>query len=405
VTTALVIGAGIAGPVAALALRHAGIQATVHEAHPGPATDLGAWLGLQTNGFDALRAVDAEESVRELGCGTPLIRFHNHRGAVLGEIPTGRPLPGGTPGRSMKRSDLHHALQTLARRHDIEIRYGHRLLNARAEGAGVVASFADGSTARADLLLGCDGIHSRVRTLLDPHAPRARYVPMVNTGGYADAVPPGAEPSTLTMWFGRRAFAGYIVTGDAQAWWFANPPRRHEPAGGELAGMTDAGWRCLLHALYGEDPSPVTDLIEATPGPLAGWTMYDLPKVPVWHDDRMVLLGDAAHAVSPSTGQGASMAIEDAVVLAQCLRDLPPAAAFARFETIRRPRVERVVAEGVRSSRLRSAGPVTRLVRNLVLPLVLQRAAGSGDDSLAWMHRHHIEWNATPDAPARRSTG
>jgi 2-polyprenyl-6-methoxyphenol hydroxylase-like FAD-dependent oxidoreductase len=400
-TTALVIGGGIAGPVAAVALQRAGIHATIHEAQPGPTTDVGAWLGLQTNGLDALRAVGAEELVRGLGCETPLIRFHDHRGKILGELPTGRALPGGVSGRSMKRSDLHRALRTVALEHDIEMRYGQRMTDARADGDGVLATFADGSTARADLLLACDGIHSRVRVLLNPGAPGARYVPMVNTGGYARTVPPGGEPGILTMWFGKRAFAGYIVTPDAQTWWFANPPRRREPAGGELAAITDAGWRLLLKSLYGDDPSPMADLIDATPGPLAGWTTYDLPRVPVWHDDRMVLLGDAAHAVSPSTGQGASMAIEDAVVLGQCLRDLPPTAAFARFEAVRRPRVERVVAEGVKSSRLRSPGPVTRTLRNLILPLVLQHAAGSGAESLAWMHRHHIEW----DQPVTAANG
>ncbi|WP_131785276.1 FAD-dependent oxidoreductase [Protofrankia symbiont of Coriaria ruscifolia] len=392
--TALIIGAGIAGPVAAMALQRAGIDVVVYEAYPAPTTDVGSWLGLQTNGLDALRAIGADRTVSELGVPTASIAFRTSAGRPLGEIPTGRPLPGGSTGLSIKRSDLHRALRDEASRRGITIRHGRRLVGMTSDVDGVVASFTDGSTAAGDLLVGCDGIRSRVRELLNPSGPRARYVPALNVGGYADLVPPGDRPGVLTMAFGRRAFSGRIVTPAGQTWWFANPPRRDEPADGELGRIGDAEWRDSLRRLYEVDQSPIVDLIDATPGPLTGWTTYDLPAVPVWHDDRTVLIGDAAHATSPSSGQGASMAIEDAVVLGQCLRDLPAPRAFARFEALRRPRVERVVAEGRKSSRLRSVGPVGRLARSLVLPLVLKHAAGTGAESLAWMHQHHIDWDA-----------
>jgi 2-polyprenyl-6-methoxyphenol hydroxylase-like FAD-dependent oxidoreductase len=411
--TALVIGAGIAGPVAAMALQRAGIDVDVHEAYPAAAEDIGAWLGLQTNGLDALRAIDADRTVREIGFPTPSIAFRNGTGKVLGEIPTGKPLPGGALGRSMKRSDLHRALRDEAARRGIQIRHGRRLVGVTsgeggsgvgggAGGRGVVATFADGSTAAGDLLVACDGIRSRVRELLNPSGPKARYVPMLNVGGYADLVPPGGQPGVLTMIFGKRAFSGYLVTPAGQTWWFASPPRRDEPADGELARIGDQQWRETLRRLYGVDRSPIADLIDATPRPLTGWTTYDLPAIPVWHDDRVVLVGDAAHATSPSSGQGASMAIEDAVVLGKCLRDLPVPQAFARFEALRRPRVERVVAEGRKSSRLRSVRPLGRLARNLVLPLILDHAAGSGSESLAWMHQHHIDWDTPVTAGSRQ---
>ncbi|WP_445548647.1 FAD-dependent oxidoreductase [Frankia sp. CiP1_Cm_nod2] len=391
--TALIIGAGIAGPVAAMALRRAGIDVLVHEAYPAPAAEAGSWIGLQTNGLDALRAIGADRTVRRLAVPTPSIAFRTGTGRPLGEIPTGRPLPGGTAGVSIKRSDLHRALRDEASRRGVEIRHGQRLVSVASGADGVVATFADGSTAVGDLLVGCDGIHSRVRESLNPSGPRARYVPILNVGGYADVTPPGDRPGVLTMTFGRRAFSGRLVTPTGQTWWFANPPRRDEPANGELREISDAQWRDSLRQLYEPDRSPIMDLIGATPGPLTGWATYDLPTVPVWHDDRAVLIGDAAHATSPSSGQGASMAIEDAVVLGQCLRDLPVPRAFARFEALRRPRVERVVAEGRKSSRLRSVGPVGRLARGLVLPLVLRHAAGSGAESLAWIHQHHIDWD------------
>jgi 2-polyprenyl-6-methoxyphenol hydroxylase-like FAD-dependent oxidoreductase len=99
-TRALIIGGGVAGPVAAMALQKAGIGSTVHEAHTAPAHDVGAWLGLQTNGLDALRAIEAERSVLGVGFPTPRIEFRSGTGKVLGSVSTGGPR---TVGRSACR--------------------------------------------------------------------------------------------------------------------------------------------------------------------------------------------------------------------------------------------------------------------------------------------------------------
>ena len=106
----------------------------------------------------------------------------------------------------------------------------------------------------------------------------------------------------------------------------------------------------------------------------------------------MIVIGDAAHATAPSSGQGASMAVEDAVVLARCLRDLPETGqAFAAYERLRRGRVEKIVAHGARTSNSKAAGPVGRALRDLMMPMILKRVARGG--SLAWMHDYHIDWD------------
>src|SRR4051794_15083182 len=143
---AIIIGGGVAGPVAAMALQKAGIEATVHEAHPAPAGDVGAWLGVQVNGLDALRAIDAEGVVRAAGFSSPVIEFRSWTGKVLGSLPTGHPSSGGAPGLSMRRSDLYRALHAEALRRGIDIRYASRLIDARSTGDAVTAVFADGST-------------------------------------------------------------------------------------------------------------------------------------------------------------------------------------------------------------------------------------------------------------------
>jgi 2-polyprenyl-6-methoxyphenol hydroxylase-like FAD-dependent oxidoreductase len=108
----------------------------------------------------------------------------------------------------------------------------------------------------------------------------------------------------------------------------------------------------------------------------------------------MVLIGDAVHATSPASGQGSSLALEDAVVLARCLRDLPVPEAFAVFEGLRRERVERVVAQGFGVSSAKSPPPIGRLARDLLMPVVLRRAAARGRDQQAWVRAHHVDWDA-----------
>lgn len=109
----------------------------------------------------------------------------------------------------------------------------------------------------------------------------------------------------------------------------------------------------------------------------------------------MIVIGDAAHTAAPSSGQGAAMVFEDAVQLARCLRDRPDVpAAFAAYERLRRERVERVVAQGKRTSGTKVAGPVGRLVRDLALPVIARRVARDDGASLAWLYDHHIDWAA-----------
>jgi FAD-dependent urate hydroxylase len=121
---------------------------------------------------------------------------------------------------------------------------------------------------------------------------------------------------------------------------------------------------------------------------------YDLPTVPAWHSESMVIIGDAAHAASPSSGQGASLAAEDAVMLAKCLRDLPSIPrALATYDRLRRSRVERIVKWGSGMNNTKKQGPMGRVLRDLVLPIILKK--GSRPEELAkmsWMFHHHIDW-------------
>jgi 2-polyprenyl-6-methoxyphenol hydroxylase-like FAD-dependent oxidoreductase len=392
-TTALVIGGGVAGPTTALALQHAGIEPLVFEAHAPAAADVGSYFTITPNGLDVLRTLDALHLAQAVGIPTRCNVLWNERGERLAAIPLGTPLADGTPSLTLKRSRMAALLQAEALRRGVRVEFEKRLVDTTRTGDGrVVAHFADGSEAVGDLLIGADGIHSPTRQLIDLAAPAGRYVGLTNFGGYTPDVRLAAEPQAWHMIFGRHAFFGYLVDPTGGAVWFANVPRDPiTPA--ERAATSAESWRDQLVDLFAEDDGPAVELIRRGQLELAGDNTYDLPHVPTWHRDRMIVIGDAAHAPSPSSGQGASMAMEDALVLAKCLRDVDPIGdAFAVYERLRRARVERIVAQGARSSSSKVPGPLGRFARDLMLRLLLRVVVT--DKSLAWMYDYRVDWRS-----------
>ncbi|GAA4589239.1 FAD-dependent monooxygenase [Planotetraspora phitsanulokensis] len=389
---ALVIGGGIAGPVTAMALQRAGIDSEVFEAYERGSEGVGAFLTLAVNGLEALRVLDLHDLVCDLGMDSSLMRMSNGRGKPLGTLTQ--------PSRTLKRADLYQVLRDEAVRRGARVHYGRRLVDASIADGRVRADFADGTSAEGDLLIGADGLRSRTRTIIDPGAPRAQHVGLLNTGGFARGVTVPGETGTSYFIFGKRCFFGYLIHPDGEVWWFANPPSPKEPTQEELAAITPARWRAELLELFKDDAGPMADIIRATDHIIPGWNTYDFPTVPRWFNERMVIVGDAAHATSPSAGQGASMAIEDAVVLATCLRDVPGVHdAFAAYERLRRGRVERVVKQGRRNGSGKAPGALGAFVRDLGMPMVMRQIAKR--DLMAWIHDYRISWDAPVAAPVR----
>jgi FAD-dependent urate hydroxylase len=390
---ALIVGGGVAGPVAAMALQRAGIEAVVYEAYPQTAEEVGSYLTVASNGLDALRAVGADGPVLDAGFPTPTNVLLSSGGRRLGSVSNGGRLADGTAAHTIKRARLYRALHQQASDRGVQVVFGKRLVDAQpSPDGGVLAMFEDGTQAAGELLVGADGVHSTTRALIDPAAPAGRYVGLVNFGGYTPEPATGAEPGVWHMIFGRRAFFGYVVDPAGGTVWFANVPRA-QTSRQERQATTLERWREQLLELFAGDRGPATKLVAAGQLEFAGDNTYDLPRVPTWRRGPMVLIGDAAHAPAPTSGQGASMAAEDAVVLAKCLRDQPDIPqALAAYERLRRRRVERIVAQAARTSSTKTPGPVGRLLRDLTLPVVFRLLVT--DKSLAWRYDHHIDWDA-----------
>ncbi|SCK53044.1 2-polyprenyl-6-methoxyphenol hydroxylase [Streptomyces sp. WMMB 714] len=360
----LIIGGGIAGSAAALALDKAGIAATVHEAHPDEGADIGAFLTLASNGMLALAQFDAAEAVSRVGFDLTTMRITGDTGTVVSTVPLGEAEDPLRRYRCLRRAELAAALRAEAVRRGIAVEHGKRFVSAEEDEEGVTAVFADGSTARGDLLLGADGMRSAVRSLTDPDAAAPRYAGQRVFYGYTTDAAPPSEPGRIDMLRGSTAAMGYAVSPQGETYWFARVSG-DELSRAEIDGTTPTQWRDHLLPMLRPDATAAAEIVAATGEHLMVTNASDLSTVTRWRTTRMLLIGDAAHAASPATGQGASMALEDAVVLAKSLRDAPSTeAALETYEQLRRPRVERNIVTSARLTTRKAPNRLRRTVRN-----------------------------------------
>ena len=363
---AIVIGGGVAGPVAAIALRRIGWDATVYEAYTDPAGDVGSYVSLGANGLRALDAVGARAAVAAVGTEIPLLRLWSGRGKLLGEAARGR--------ITLMRGHLVEALRQEAVTAGVRLVTGRRLETA----ADLAALRGD-----ADVVIGADGIHSTLRRIIDPQAAAPEYAGLWTIGGHSTHP---VEPGSFNLTFGARATFVHAATRHGTVW-TAQVPERAQPE----RPLDREG----LLALYAADHGPARAVIEATDAWHPFTVMRQLPSPPVTAREDLVLIGDAAHPIG--AGQGASLAIEDAVLLAKCLRDHhSPSTAVGTFETLRRSRTAKMVKAAGANLDAKVAGPFAARARDVMMPFFFKRFAEKGS---AWMYDYDVEWN-TPLTPA-----
>lgn len=335
----LVIGGGIGGVTAAVALRRAGHSVALFERAREPG-EVGAGIVLWGNAVAALRELGAHAPV--LACSGVMRQgeLRSARGAVLSAQRVedwDREL--GEVSVVVHRAELLQAL--LAQLPADVVRFGAACSGFDLESGGeaIVARFEDGHVERGDILVGADGIHSVVRRVLEPGLGPPRYA------GYTcyRAVVPFADASVplgyLNETWGRGRRFGLLRLDPARVYWFAtlDAPRGERDPSQEVA-------RARLAELFRDWWGPIPALIAATP-PAALLRNDILDRAPTrrWGAGRATLLGDAAHPTTPNIGQGACLAIEDALVLARELQRGPTVpAALRRYERARQPRTAEI---------------------------------------------------------------
>jgi 2-polyprenyl-6-methoxyphenol hydroxylase-like FAD-dependent oxidoreductase len=370
---AIVIGSGIGGPALSLFLKRAGIEARIFEAYPGPTT-IGGGFQIAPNGMRVLAALGLAEQVSRAGAPTSEFRFRNHHGRSIGHIDLSR---CGT-GVTIMRAAFQQILLDAAAREGLTITYDRRLCAIDDSGDEITAHFEDGSEARGDMLIAADGVHSRARGLILPDHARPRYTGMLGVGGLpgtASAIPVDpADARQLNFTMGARLQFGYAsLSASAPRWgWWCHLPQEPELSRHDIHAITDAEMRARVLDSFRGWHAPIEAFVSAT-DPIMRTAIYDVPELPKWHVGRVMLIGDAAHAMSPAGGQGASLALEDAMVLGQRLADrtVPVERVFGNVETLLRGRAERTVALARENDerQLKEFGAVGRWIRDRAFPL------------------------------------
>jgi 2-polyprenyl-6-methoxyphenol hydroxylase-like FAD-dependent oxidoreductase len=337
--TVLIAGGGIGGLTLGVGLRRAGFSVRVFE-RAASLRPVGAGLTMQTNAILAFRKIGLDTAVAAAGHVMQRGSILDWRGRPLGTtLVSEMAAELGAPMIAIHRAQLQEVLQEALGPEPLTL--GTKVVGFREEPEGVVARLSDGTEVRGDLLVGADGLRSTVRAqLLGDGEPR--YAGYTSWRGVCDE-PAGVDRSTTTESWGRGLRFGVVPIAQGRTYWFATA---NVPAGGIDAPDAHAE----LLSRFGSWHVPIRDLIEKTPASAIFRTdIHDRPPVQSWARGRVVLLGDAAHPMTPNMGQGGGQAVEDAVVLAWCLTsEAHVPAALARFQALRIPRANGFVRQSRR---------------------------------------------------------
>jgi salicylate hydroxylase len=335
-----VVGAGLGGLAAAVTLRRKGFEVQVYEQAPQLA-EFGAGINISPNSVKFFRAVGLADKLHEVGSEPTGLSWRDwNTGAIKYSLPFGDfEKRYGAKYYVVHRSDLHRLLAEAVP--ETSIALAKRCARVETRNGTVGLSFDDGTSAEADIVVGCDGIRSAVRAcVFGGEGPR--YVGTMCWRALAPtaALPEGYHDRSVNQWSGE---GGFVISYYIRQGRFVNfVAVRQQP------GWTEQSWSV---------PSTVAEMLAAFPNAgetlrrmmseatsCSKWGQFTGEHAPQWTKGRVALLGDSAHAMLATFGQGANMAFEDAYVLAQWLSASAedPDTALAGYEAARKPRATRV---------------------------------------------------------------
>ena len=393
----IVAGAGLGGLTLALALGRIGIETTVVD-QAAAFGEAGAGVQLSPNAMRALAALGVADRVRAIGFAPEVVEVRDQGGGrlllrnTLGAAAEAR---WHAPYLQVHRADLHAVLLDAAKR------VGRARFKLAAEVTGVDALdahgaavvLADGGRLSGDAVIGCDGVRSMVRAALWGQRP-ARFTGQVAWRGLVpvERLPAGLIQPIATVWTGpHRHFVCYPVRGGSLINFIAVTEEKRW----RVESWSEPGDKAALRSAFGRWPQAATALIAAA-DEVWRWALYDRPPLARWSKGRASLLGDAAHPMLPFLAQGAAMAIEDAVVLANALAlGGSVETALFRYEAARRARTAKVQAWSRRNAALfHLPGPVAAAVFGVAAAMDRTRPAGAAE-RLDWLYGY----DAAADPP------
>jgi 6-hydroxynicotinate 3-monooxygenase len=345
-----VIGAGLGGATVAALLQREGHDVRLYE-QARAFERIGAGIHVSANVMKVLRHLGAEERLSRIGIHPD--KFTSRRwdtGEVLFELPLGEAgeKKYGASYITVHRNDLHAAI--LEKLHPGTLAFGKRLIDVSSDATLAHLSFEDGSSAQCDIVIGADGVNSKLREAVAGPS-KARFVGAVaHRAIYPSTLLGGLELRNCTKWWGPNShILIYYIEQSRNEVYLVTSAKGEWHSQSAFEACTNAE---VLRSFDGFHPE-VRKVIETAPN-LTRWPILDIKPIDKWSEGNLVLLGDACHAMTPYMASGAAMAIEDAAVLARCMLQTDTHAdAFALYAATRLPRVRKVQQISAENSFLR----------------------------------------------------
>lgn len=358
----IIVGAGIGGLTLAIALQRKGIDVTIVEQTP-TIRPLGAGLVLAANAVKAFAEIGIEQEVLKAGKALKRLVIKDRRGRVLTSTDSEQISRryGTIDNFAIHRADLHDVL--LKHLQPASIQLGKQCVDFKQNSDGVSLKYQDGTIINTDYVIACDGIHSIFRRKLLPQS-EVRYAGYTCWRAVIDNLPPGINIEETSETWGQGSRFGICPLVNGKLYWFACLN-----AGANSAVMRNYTIGNLL-SRFSHFHAPIPSLIKNTRNEQLIWgDIIDLRPLTQFAFDNIVLMGDAAHATTPNMGQGACMAIEDAVVLSNLLGTHNSIQdAFRKFERMRLARTEKIVKGSWQLGRIAQLeNPILAQLRNAAI--------------------------------------
>ncbi|MBE9166745.1 FAD-dependent monooxygenase [Pleurocapsales cyanobacterium LEGE 06147] len=337
----IVVGGGIGGAATALALHRAGLDAVIYE-RTKELREVGAGIALWANATHILKQLDLLEDAIRVGCLTTNYQFNSQLGKELVNVPVA--------GFELPVVGIHRAeLQQLLWKNLPQEKFvlGEKFERFERNENQVRAYFASGLSVEGDALIGADGLRSRVRAELWGDRPPT-YRNYKTWRGLTDYVPSKYRPGYIQEFLGRGKGFGFMMLGKEKMYWYAAATAPKAQPDLEI------GRKKELEMMYQDWFSSIPELIAATnEADILTTDLYDRPPTQPWSQQNITLLGDAAHPMLPTMGQGACTALEDAYIVAKCLKEESlPTTAFQHYESLRFPRTKAIVEQSLQAGRM-----------------------------------------------------
>ena len=388
---AIIIGCGVAGPALAIMLKRIGIESEIYEAVDS-LSDFGV-LSLTSNAIRMLKILEIYDKVKTKDTEGAFFYKQDGKLFITFDVRDELKKYNNEEGFIMQRSQLLDALYEKAISENILIHFGKKLVDIKESNELVTAIFDDGTNTKGSFLIGCDGPFSKTRSIVLPDSPSPKYTGTIWIGAnVGDSIKYDLQPNAFHMTFGKKAYFGSAIFLDRKAIWWTNYPYTEKQLKEEFHSISKEQWTDKLLEIHNDDHKLISDLIKSSDDKYVKIPLYDIPHLPVWHTNSVCLVGDAAHATSPYAGQGAAMALEDAIVLAKCIRDIPSLSkAFTTFEELRKDRVEQIVKMSLQYGELmKASNSIKRMFRDKMLSSMLNKSVVK---KLDWLFSYKVDWD------------